>query len=110
MQAGQEVDVEIALDTAPRTVELPDDLSTETLDPAALPAGWNAVPAPAALQALGTSWLTSARSAALVVPSAVITRASTWKTGRPHDVGRRSCSSGRSTVHRGPSSDCPKQL
>lgn len=54
-------------------VELPDDLSTETLDPAALPSGWNAVPAPAALQTLGTSWLTSGRSAALIVPSAVIT-------------------------------------
>jgi RES domain-containing protein len=54
-------------------IELPDDVSTETLDQAALPAGWNAVPAPALLQTLGTSWLTSGRSAALVVPSAVIT-------------------------------------
>ena len=53
-------------------VDLPGDLSTETLDPAALPAGWNAVPAPAVLQTLGTSWLTSGRSAALIVPSAVI--------------------------------------
>lgn len=54
-------------------VELPDDLSTEILDLAALPAGWNAVPAPAALQMLGTAWLTSGRSAALIVPSAIIT-------------------------------------
>src|SRR5262245_54338136 len=41
------------------TIELPDDLAMETLDPAALPESWNAVPAPAVLQALGTSWLTS---------------------------------------------------
>jgi RES domain-containing protein len=76
--AALEVLVHVAPLTAPTdlrllAVELPDDLSTETLDPAALPAGWKAVPAPAVLQALGTSWLTSARSAALVVPSAVIT-------------------------------------
>ncbi|MEZ4294114.1 MAG: RES family NAD+ phosphorylase [Polyangiaceae bacterium] len=54
-------------------VEIPDDISKETLDAARLPAGWNAVPAPAALQALGTSWLTSGRCAGLVVPSAIIT-------------------------------------
>lgn len=54
-------------------IEVPDDLATETLDGATLPAGWNAVPAPAELQVLGTSWLTGVRSAVLVVPSAVIT-------------------------------------
>lgn len=53
-------------------IEIPDSLSVETLDPADLPVGWNAVPAPSELQSLGTSWLTSSRSAALIVPSAVI--------------------------------------
>jgi RES domain-containing protein len=76
--AALEVLVHVDPLTAPNdlrllAVELPDDLPMETLDPASLPAGWNAVPAPPALQALGTSWLTGGRTAALIVPSAVIT-------------------------------------
>ena len=54
-------------------IELPDDLSTEVLEPVTLPASWHSVPAPAELQTLGSSWLTSGRTAALNVPSAVIT-------------------------------------
>lgn len=54
-------------------IEIPDDLSMETMDSTALPIGWNAVPAPAALQTIGTMWLVSGRSAALMVPSAIIT-------------------------------------
>ena len=54
-------------------IELPDDLSIEVLEPITLPEGWHSVPAPAALQILGSSWLTSGRTAALNVPSAVIT-------------------------------------
>lgn len=54
-------------------IELPDDLSTEVLEPITLPASWHSVPAPAELQTLGSSWLTSGRTAALNVPSAVIT-------------------------------------
>jgi RES domain-containing protein len=53
-------------------IELPDDLSTEVLEPITLPEGWHSVPAPAALQILGSSWLMSGRTAALNVPSAVI--------------------------------------
>jgi RES domain-containing protein len=53
-------------------IELPDDLSIEVLEPIMLPEGWRSVPAPAALQTLGSSWLTSGRTAALNVPSAVI--------------------------------------
>jgi hypothetical protein len=41
------------------TLELPDDLVMESLGPDTLPANWHAVPAPAALQELGTKWLTS---------------------------------------------------
>jgi RES domain-containing protein len=53
-------------------IELPDDLSIEVLEPITLPEGWHSVPAPAALQTLGSSWLMSGRTAALNVPSAVI--------------------------------------
>ena len=54
-------------------IELPDDLSIEVIEPITLPQGWHSVPAPAALQTIGSSWLTSGRTAALNVPSAVIT-------------------------------------
>ncbi|WP_369819996.1 RES family NAD+ phosphorylase [Synechococcus sp. 1G10] len=54
------------------TIELPDGLTTEALEPT-IPEGWNSVPAPESLQALGSTWLKSGRSAALNVPSAVIT-------------------------------------
>lgn len=54
------------------TIELPDDLSTEFLETDTLPNDWHSVPAPAALQTLGSSWLMSRRTAALNVPSAVI--------------------------------------
>ena len=53
-------------------IELPDDLTTEVLELVSLPDGWHSVPAPTALQSLGSSWLTSGRTAALKVPSAVI--------------------------------------
>jgi RES domain-containing protein len=54
-------------------IELPDDLTTEVLELVSLPDGWHSVPAPAALHSLGSSWLTSRRTAALNVPSAIIT-------------------------------------
>jgi len=54
-------------------IELPDDLTTEVLELVSLPDGWHSVPAPTALQSLGSSWLTSGRTAALNVPSAIIT-------------------------------------
>jgi RES domain-containing protein len=53
-------------------IELPDHLSIEVLEPITLPEGWHSVPAPAALQTIGSSWLTSGRTAALNVPSTVI--------------------------------------
>lgn len=54
------------------TIDVPPHVSSETIHPASLPRRWAAVPAPRALQRLGTEWLTSLRSAVLVVPSAVI--------------------------------------
>lgn len=54
-------------------IEIPDGLTTEVLEPVTLPEDWHSVPGPASLQALGSSWLTSGRTAALNVPSTVIT-------------------------------------
>ncbi len=54
-------------------IEIPDDLPTTVLEPTMLPGDWSTVPAPASLQTLGVSWLTSGGSAVLSVPSAVIT-------------------------------------
>jgi RES domain-containing protein len=54
-------------------IEIRDDLSTAVLEPTMLPGDWFTVPAPASLQTLGVSWLTSGGSAVLSVPSAVIT-------------------------------------
>lgn len=45
---------------------------TQRPDPASLPADWQAWPHPASTRALGTAWFDAGRSAALVVPSAVV--------------------------------------
>jgi RES domain-containing protein len=42
------------------------------VDPASLPPGWHAYPAPMALQQIGDAWVAEARSAVLQVPSAVV--------------------------------------
>lgn len=46
--------------------------TVERVDRAALPNDWRAWPHPASTQTLGTAWFDGARSAALVVPSAVV--------------------------------------
>jgi RES domain-containing protein len=43
-----------------------------SLDRSLLPADWRAYPAPAELQSLGNSWITSKTSAVLEVPSALV--------------------------------------
>ena len=52
-------------------LRIPADL-VETLDPNHLPPDWRAWPHPASTQALGTAWCDARRSAALLVPSAVV--------------------------------------
>jgi RES domain-containing protein len=52
--------------------EVPDALLTDVVDAKALPSGWNKIPAPVALQDLGSDWATSSKGVALVVPSAII--------------------------------------
>ena len=54
------------------SIDLPADLSMEVIDSDPLPQNWGELPAPPELQAIGTAWLRSARTAALSVPSAVI--------------------------------------
>jgi RES domain-containing protein len=51
--------------------ELPDSVSIEEIDEAALPDNWRVYPAPAALQRLGTEWLLGQTSLVLIVPSAI---------------------------------------
>lgn len=52
--------------------ELPDDVATETIAAASLPADWRAIPGPDALKDIGTAWVQSGRTAVLVVPSAIV--------------------------------------
>jgi RES domain-containing protein len=54
------------------TIDVPDDLPLDVLPSTQLPTDWRAIPAPAQLQSIGTSWLSSGRTAGLIVPSAVI--------------------------------------
>jgi RES domain-containing protein len=54
------------------SIDLPPDLSIDVVEASTLPKSWAEVPAPRELQAHGTAWLKSARTAALSVPSAVI--------------------------------------
>jgi RES domain-containing protein len=51
--------------------ELPDSVSIEEIDEAALPDNWRVYPAPAELQRLGTKWLLEQTSLVLIVPSAI---------------------------------------
>jgi len=53
------------------TAEIPDDLAIERIKPAQLPRDWRRTDHPV-LQQLGTDWVKSQRSAALVVPSAAV--------------------------------------
>ena len=62
----------VPTDLVALTLELPDDVATETIDAAALPAGWAHVPEPAACRALGDAWLRAARTVALRVPAAPV--------------------------------------
>ena len=62
----------VPADLVALALELPDDVATERVDPAALPAGWERVPEPAACRALGDAWLRGGRTVALHVPAAPV--------------------------------------
>lgn len=65
------------------------DRWVEVLDPARLPAGWRAHPAPAALQEIGDEWAASRRSLALRVPSAVVPDEGNYLLNPAHREFRR---------------------
>jgi RES domain-containing protein len=53
---------------------IPAGVAVEVLDVTRLPADWASIPGPASIQAVGSAWVASGRSAVLVVPSAIIER------------------------------------
>lgn len=74
--AALEASVHFAVETSPLdyvalTIRVPDE-AVERVAANALPADWNATPAPAACQELGAGWVAEARSVGLAVPSAVV--------------------------------------
>ena len=72
------------------SADLPDDdLDIEHVRIANLPADWRRTPAPPALADRGTAWLTAARTAVLVVPSAVIPAESNYILNPAHPDFRR---------------------
>ncbi len=58
--------------------DLPEDIPSDKIDPAQLPANWHRTPAPASLRDLGTNWLNSKRTAVLKVPSAIVSDESNY--------------------------------
>jgi RES domain-containing protein len=52
--------------------EIPDSLPVTRLEAADLPRNWRSYPAPDALAELGTTWITTRRTVALSVPSAIV--------------------------------------
>jgi RES domain-containing protein len=56
------------------SAEIPDTLSIRTITPKELPAHWQAIPAPRALQAIGTEWIRAEKGVGLRVPSSVISQ------------------------------------
>lgn len=68
-----QVDVEdVPADLVALTLHVPDDVAVETIDPGALPAGWERAPEPAVCRALGDAWLGARRALVLRVPSAPV--------------------------------------
>jgi RES domain-containing protein len=65
---------EVPSDLAALTIEVPDDVEVEAVDPARLPAGWERVPEPAACKAIGDAWSDAGRTLALRVPAAPVPR------------------------------------
>jgi len=53
-------------------IDIPDEVSRKVLDPLAYPAGWDQVPGPESLKAIGSAWAAAKAEALLIVPSTVI--------------------------------------
>ena len=74
-------------------VEVPASPEIDRVPLSRLPGQWDADPAPAAIQELGSRWAASRRSAVLEVPSAVIPLESNYLLARPIRAFRASASS-----------------
>jgi RES domain-containing protein len=62
----------LPVDYVSLAIDVPDDVAIEEWTAAKLPKSWAETPGPASLQALGARWVREARTAVLLVPSAVI--------------------------------------
>lgn len=69
------------------TIEIPDDIASETLHP--LPGDWNLDPPPLACQMAGDRWARSARSAIMRVPSVIVPMESNLLLNPLHPESRR---------------------
>jgi RES domain-containing protein len=74
----------IPLDMSAVEIDVPGIVEVERIGAKRLPGGWDAYPAPAATQRLGTDWIESLRTAVLEVPSAVIPRESNYLLNPAH--------------------------
>jgi RES domain-containing protein len=52
--------------------DIPDELPIDEITPSRLPTRWREIPAPAALQELGRSWIVEGKAMMLSVPSVVV--------------------------------------
>ncbi len=67
------VDIDLAsTDLVAIHADVPDSVTTETVNIESLPKNWRRYPAPEALKDIGVVWAAKARPAVLAVPSAVI--------------------------------------
>ena len=58
--------------------DIPDNVTRVVLNPHELPANWRQVPAPPGLAAIGDSFAAERKTAALVLPSALVPSESNW--------------------------------
>ena len=86
------VHCEIALlpaDLVAIPADIPASVHVERLDDERLPSGWSRMPPPEALAELGSDWISSARTAVLSVPSAVVARERNYLLNPAHsDFGK----------------------
>ena len=87
--------VHVDFDTFPADVvsyeiEVPDDLAVRTLALAALPRGWDAMPAPQSTQLLGRAWIEDATGPGILsVPSVVVPRERNFLLNPSHPDAKR---------------------
>jgi len=71
------------------TIEAPDDIAVDEVDPDDLLRNWNRTPAPRELQEIGDRWLAKGRTPLLVVPSAVLPSSENALMNPAHEDAKR---------------------